>query len=72
MKVEPWLLNFLQYVEKNTKQITIRIIKEEDATVWNHHPATNSRAELIGTCLNVPSANKEDFFLLCFHYWASI
>lgn len=33
MKVEPWLLNFLQYVEKNTKQITIRIIKEEDATV---------------------------------------
>lgn len=33
MKVEPKLFNFLQYMEKNTKQIIIWIIKEEDATV---------------------------------------
>lgn len=67
MKVEPRFLNFLQYME-NTKQITTSITKKEDTTARNHHPVTNTSAELIGICLNTSSPNDEDFFLLCFHY----
>lgn len=51
---------------------TTRITKKEDTIARNHHPVTNTSAELIGICLNTSSPNKEDFFLLCFHYWISI